>query len=105
MDEDKRSHILSEDLEKYTGNTLVDPTALKAELINISEAGYAVDREEVTRGIVCVAAPVFKSKAELLAAISVTFPAYVAEDRTLDPEIEHVTRCARRITEMLGGES
>ena len=95
----------SEDLEKYTDKTLVDLTALKAKLINIREAGYAVDREEVTRGIVCVAAPVFKFNAEILAAISVNFPAYVAEDRTLDPEIEHVTRCARRITGMLGGES
>jgi len=82
--------ILSKKLKSYTENTITDPLELKKELKQIKEQGYALDREEVTRGIMCVAAPVFGIGGEILCAISVAFPSYVNSDRGIDSEIKAV---------------
>jgi DNA-binding IclR family transcriptional regulator len=82
--------ILSKKLKSYTENTITDPLKLKKELKQIKEQGYALDREEVTRGIMCVAAPVFGIGGEIICAISVAFPSYVNSDRGIDSEIKAV---------------
>lgn len=45
-------------LESVTPATIVDRTRLDAEFETIREQGYAVDREEFTLGVSCVAAPI-----------------------------------------------
>lgn len=47
--------LLPDPLPALTAHTIVDRAALHAELAAIRERGYAVDREENTDGIVCVA--------------------------------------------------
>ena len=90
--------ILSKKLKSYTENTITDPQELKKELRQIKKQGYALDREEVTRGIMCVAAPVFGIGAEIVCAISVAFPSYINSDRGIDSEIEAVKRHAAAIS-------
>jgi DNA-binding IclR family transcriptional regulator len=90
--------ILSKKLKSYTENTITDPQELKKELKQIKKQGYALDRQEVTRGIMCVAAPVFGIGGEIVCAISVAFPSYVNSDRGIDSEIEAVKRHAAAIS-------
>ncbi|MGD9239700.1 MAG: IclR family transcriptional regulator [Desulfobacterales bacterium] len=92
------NRILSKKLKSYTENTITDPQELKKELRQIKKQGYALDRQEVTRGIMCVAAPVFGIGAEIVCAISVAFPSYVNSDRGIDLEIEAVKRHAAAIS-------
>jgi DNA-binding IclR family transcriptional regulator len=43
-------------LEPRTSNTIVDPAAFERELERVRAQGYAIDREEFTDGVCCVAA-------------------------------------------------
>jgi DNA-binding IclR family transcriptional regulator len=104
LDPKKRKEILSGNLEPFTLNTITDSTTLEKELKKIRRCGYAVDREEITRGIMCVAAPVESNKGEIVAAISATFPAYIEKERGIAKEIGAVTRCAVAVTDLLKGK-
>ncbi len=77
------AHLDEEDLEEYientefkvfTGSTITDPERLKEELLEIREQGYALDLEEMERGVCCVAAPILGKDDRLLGAISVSGP-------------------------------
>ena len=88
-------------LEAYTPHTITSPGVLTRELARVRLSGYALDREEITRGIVCVAAPIRNGEGKTVAAISVAFPAYINEERGIQDEIRAVTRCAAEITAAL----
>jgi DNA-binding IclR family transcriptional regulator len=97
----QRTRLLQGRLPPYTPNTITSRAVLAKELQAVREAGYAVDREEITRGIMCVAAPLVNHEGEVIAAISLTFPAYIAKDRGIGREIQAVRRGAAAITEAL----
>lgn len=50
---------LKMDFKKNTSQTLTSKKELRKEIQNIQESGYAVDNEEFSNGIVCLAAPIF----------------------------------------------
>lgn len=81
-------------LPSFTKHTITDAKALRAELKQIRKNGYALDREEITRGLMCVAAPIFDADGEVAGAISCTFPSYVDSDRGIDPEVTAVVKYA-----------
>ena len=103
LDPRKRKEILPAKLEPFTLNTIAEPAALERELKKVRRCGYAVDREEITRGIMCVAAPVSGPEGDIVAAISVTFPAYIEKEPGIAKEIGAVTRCASAVTALLKG--
>lgn len=94
--------LLGTPLKAITENTIVDPEEFKRELTLIRERGYALDNEEITRGIMCTAAPVFGFNGELICAVSITFPAYINDDRGIEPEITAVKKYASLISASLG---
>jgi len=87
--------LLRRKLEAFTPNTIVDPSALRRELKKVAANGYAIDREEITRGLVCVAAPIIGPSGAVEGALSCTFPSYVAQERNIQPEIDAVRRHAK----------
>ena len=64
--------------------------------------GYALDQEEITKGIKCVAAPIFGHNQELQGAISIAFLAAIESERTIDKEISETLKYASLISESLG---
>ncbi len=58
-----------------TPHTITDAEELEAELRSAHSLGYAFDREEFEDGVFCIAAPIFGSNGEVLAAASVSGPA------------------------------
>jgi DNA-binding IclR family transcriptional regulator len=69
-------------LKAITPNTITTNSALKAELKAIRCRGYAIDNEEKELGLRCVSAAVRGDSGKLLAALSVSGPAFrVTEDR------------------------
>ena len=65
-------YLQHEELQPYTKNTITDPLQLRKELQQVREYGYAVDREETVKGIGCIAAPIFGSSNQVIAALSVS---------------------------------
>ena len=94
--------FLESPIEALTDKTITDPEVFKRELALIRDRGYAIDNEEITRGIMCVAAPVFGFNEEMVGAISLTFPAYINDDRGIKPEIEAIKKYAALISGHLG---
>lgn len=82
-------------LEPYTANTITDGKALRKELELVASQGFAVDNEEITRGLVCVAAPIYGVDGSVAAAISCTISSFDATDQILDELTGHVVGCAR----------
>lgn len=95
---DLRKRILAQPMKPFTPRTVTDPRELARQLTRVREQGYAVDREEITRGIICIAAPVFGANRDIIGALSVTFPAYLGEERGIDADIAAVRRHAAAVS-------
>jgi DNA-binding IclR family transcriptional regulator len=86
--------ILGRKLEAYAPNTITSATQLREELKQVKSDGYAIDNEEMTRGLVCVAAPIFGIDGEIAGAMSCTVPTYLYDEQSLDKNIDAVRRRA-----------
>ena len=91
-DGDDQRRILKRKLQAHTKHTITNGKALRAELEQVRSEGYAVDRQEITRGLMCVAAPIFDAQSEIAGAMSCTFPSYVDEDHGIGAEVDAVIR-------------
>ncbi len=87
--------LLRGKLEQFTPNTMTDKGKLRSEFEEIRERGYAIDDEEITRGLICVAAPVYGPACEIAGALSCTFPTWVRDERGIDREIDSVLSAAK----------
>lgn len=86
--------ILKKKLTAMTLNTITDPARLSEELEKIRQDGYAIDNEEITRGLVCTAAPVFGIDGAVAGAVSFTCQKHTFEERKHDAIIEKVIKAA-----------
>jgi len=75
-DDPLRNRVTSRRLEKFTERTITDPDALAKELEHVRAQGYAIDDEEISRGLTCIGAPIFDSSGAVIAALSLTAPSY-----------------------------
>lgn len=57
---------------KVLDNTIVDEDELRRELLLTRKRGYSIDNTEHELGVKCVGVPVFNSKSELVAGLSVS---------------------------------
>lgn len=62
----------SEQLPTRTPSSVATLTALRAQLAEIRQQGFAVEREETRLGVMCMAAPIFYHASEPIAAVSFT---------------------------------
>jgi DNA-binding IclR family transcriptional regulator len=90
-------------LAAHTPATLVDREKLVEHLRAVRAQGYAVDLEECEPGLCCASAPVYDAGGRLVAALSVSGPAF-----RLDPErlagvvVPQVVRVAESLSRALG---
>jgi DNA-binding IclR family transcriptional regulator len=76
MPDDERDRLLARPLERPTASTIVDVAALVAQLRDIRVRGYAQTLEELEEGLNAVAAPVRGADGQVVAALSVSGPAF-----------------------------
>ena len=95
MTADDSRRLLKRQLSAFTKHTITDAKLLRQELKQIRTDGYALDREEITRGLMCVAAPILDAQGEVAGAISCTFPSYIATDQGIDREVAAVVEHAK----------
>ncbi|MCB1411334.1 MAG: IclR family transcriptional regulator, partial [Rhodobacteraceae bacterium] len=92
-------------LAGFTAATITDPEALQADLALTRARGFALDDEERTPGMRCVAAAVFNSHGEPVAGVSVSGPAFRMPDSLLEAVGARVAAAAAEVTESLGGQA
>jgi IclR family transcriptional regulator, KDG regulon repressor len=98
------SLIGSTELVRSTSRTIVSLPRLRQELRRIRERGFAIDNQENSPGVRCVAAPIFSRDGEVVAALSLTGPLQQLTDERLMRVAEKVKDRAQEISNMLGGK-
>jgi DNA-binding IclR family transcriptional regulator len=86
-------------LRPVTDRTIRDRVTFYRELEKVASRGYAIDNEEDSRGVRCIAAPVLDAAARIIAAISISGPVTrlcPSRDRELADEL--IKSCNRLST-------
>jgi DNA-binding IclR family transcriptional regulator len=100
---DEASRILAlHPRERLTQNTLVELGALRQELEKTASRGYAVDREERTAGVTCIAAPIRDHLGHVAAALSVAGSTFRLRKQGVDKLARLVMEAAAAASERLG---
>lgn len=103
MPADRRAAVLNgRPLTRYTDHTLTDPAALDDDLAVSRGRGFAVDADEKTDGMRCIAAPVYDAFGEAVAGISVSGPTSRIHDSDIVRLATEVTAAARQLSTALG---
>jgi len=93
-----RDQVLASELESFTEATITTPAKLTAELERVREQGYAIDDEEISRGLTCIGAPIFGLSGEVIAALSLTAPSHIYENgipaSVIDAVREHAAQAS-----------
>jgi DNA-binding IclR family transcriptional regulator len=98
----ERKRILSRRLPRMTERTIVDPLALQRELSEVRARGWAHTVEELEIGLNAVAAPVRRSDGSVVAALSVSGPAYRVTPERISELGPMVASAANTISGRLG---
>jgi DNA-binding IclR family transcriptional regulator len=86
-----------------TPNSITDPHKFVEHLSSVALQGFAVDMEECEAGLRCVATPVLNDGGKVVAAISVSGPAFrLSEDHLLGAVGPAVVDAAERLSRNLG---
>jgi IclR family acetate operon transcriptional repressor len=76
MDEAERDQMLAHPLERSTRRSIVDPAQVRTQLAEVRRRGYAQTLEELEEGLNAVAAPIRQADGRVVAALSVSGPAF-----------------------------
>ena len=91
-----RERVLARQLDAYTDSTITDPQALGSELDQVCRQGYAIDDEEISRGLTCIGAPIFGLGGDVIAAMSLTAPSHIYEKGIPDEIIQTILKHAEQ---------
>lgn len=76
LERDVRTRLLRNAiLQRHTSNTITNRNKLLHEINIVRNQGFAIDREEIEEGLMCVAAPVVDDEGVTCSAISIAGPA------------------------------
>jgi DNA-binding IclR family transcriptional regulator len=89
-------------LTRFTANTIVEPDALRAELDETRERGYAEDREENEPQIFCYGCAIRAADGLPIACISVSIPLFRRNDTPLESYVEPLRAACAAVAERLG---
>ncbi len=94
--------LRTQPLEKFTDRTITDAVALQRELKDIREKGFALDNEECTVGMRCIAAPITDLHGEAVAGISVSGPTQRMTEIRFEQISQLVCAAAESLSQSLG---
>lgn len=96
-----RALLESVGLEARTPNTITTVDAFEDELRRVRVNGFAFDRQEIVADVACVAAPVRDGHGSVIAALSLSLPAYrfaANAKRLVTPLLQASEAISRRIS-------
>ena len=102
QDEDEVKRIIqTAGLPRFTDNTIINEEELLQNLAKIRKQGFAYDLEEILPDLCCVAAPIYEFSGNVIAAISMSIPAFRFR-RSQTEFRDGVMRAAKKISKCLG---
>jgi DNA-binding IclR family transcriptional regulator len=100
-EEDVKRIIRTAGLPSFTPNTITDEDELSQALAKIRKQGYAYDLEEILLDLCCVGAPIYNYTGQVIAAISMSLPAFRFRRSQMEYR-DAIVRTAKIISERLG---
>ncbi|AJT68994.3 IclR family transcriptional regulator [Streptomyces chattanoogensis] len=94
--------VLQRKLARLTERTITSPAALRRELAEVAERGFAVAIEELELGLRAVAAPVRAHDGAVIGAISVSVPAYRLAEQRLAEVVKRTVAAAEELSRRMG---
>ena len=91
-------------LERFTEHTITDLDDLLHDLKVTAERGFALDKEELSVGVKCIASPVVDINGSIRASIGLSGPASRLDDERVEKCAALVCDAARKLSAQLGGE-
>lgn len=98
-----RGYLEGPGLTRFTDKTLVTPEALAQDMARIRARGFSFDDEERTRGMRCIAAPVFDLTGEAIAGVSVSGPSHRIGSEHVKTLGAVVAAAAAELSHAMGG--
>lgn len=106
LPEERQNKIIGElEFYPYTEKTITSREELIKELEKIRELGYAVDDEELSEGVRCLAAPIYNHRGEVKHSIGISGPSLRICHDNIDSYIEKIKIAARNISYSIGYRS
>ncbi len=100
---EERKKILGEKgLPRLTENTITDKKELEKELGKVREQGFALDRRENEKDVRCIAAPIRNFQGKIIAAISISGPAFRIDVNTRNNQKKALLEISKKISKRLG---
>ena len=99
---ERRSLLNRITLEPQTENTITQRDELETELELVRRQGYAIDNEELLRGLACLSSPIFDRDGHVTAAISISGPPGRLPPESWERIGTAVTRAADEISMLIG---
>jgi len=100
-EEEVKRIVQTAGLPRFTENTITDEQELLQNLAKIRKQGFAYDLEEILPDLCCVAAPIYEYSGNVIAAISMSIPAFRFR-RSPSEFRDGVMRAAKKISKCLG---
>lgn len=100
---DIRQALSAQKLVPVTPNTVVTERALREELETANKCGFAVDDEENTLGLRCIAAPIFDEYRRPVAALSMAAPTNRLRKRQIAASAAMIMAAASELTTIWSG--
>ncbi|GAA1471006.1 IclR family transcriptional regulator [Corynebacterium felinum] len=95
-DYERTESVIKAGLSPWTEHTITDPEQFREELAQVRIDGVAYDREEITEGLSCVAAPIFGRNNTPIAAMSVSGPTLSFNPELHIPALRRTCKAAGR---------
>lgn len=99
---DRDALLATLNFERFTPNTIIERTALDAELDATQARGYAEDREENEEQIFCYGSVILGANGDPIACVSISIPLYRKSVTPLETYIEPLKDACRAIAEGVG---
>ena len=97
-----RARLQGCELPRFTPQTITDLPTLLSELATVRLRGFAVDDQEYTPGLLCVAVPIHDHLGRVAAAMSVSIPVIRAEPRQMARALAALAAGSLEIARRLG---
>lgn len=99
---DLNRYLKARPLKAYTPTTITSAETLMSEIQRAQSPGYILDREEFHFGVRCGAAPVRNHAGQVIAALSISGPAYRIVDKFWLTTASAVAAAAQELSRSLG---
>jgi IclR family acetate operon transcriptional repressor len=95
--------LIQNPMTAFTQKTITSVAEFQADLARVRERGYAIDDEELTPDVRCVAAPIFDFFGAVIGCVGISGPASRMSDQRLGVMGSRIRDAADAITQKLGG--